>query len=476
MKRVPVTSPLKRAAEAVCVAATVQVVLFSLAYYYQDCRCARSSTAMQDSLERFYCPKTCETDGNIETTTTYNAMGTLVFNPLEEAMRHLFHQACALIRTRGWMHASQFGVLSSQVGNNGAELGPDSPPFQFSVLHLLLLFAVYLVLSCWTYGIAVPSGLFVPSLLTGALGGRAFGETLSRCGFTVDPGLYALVGAAAMLGGMTRMTISLCCILIETTDGIKFGLPITTALLFAKWAGDYFNDGLYDIHISLKEAPILYWTAPHEADLLLAKHIMSKQLWVLPERVKVRDAVDILARCLHNGFPVVSTTSALSDGNRAHALQGLVLRHQVCVLIASRAFYPDLAACEETKRQSIFDEADMHYPRYPSIHAVSLKLIESELDMYLDLRPVMNSAPFIIQHWASAQRCFALFRTMGLRHLCVIDERHFVVGVITRKDLTASWILEQQQLATEAHIRAPLLNDSLPGTPIDSAHEVGMKH
>jgi H+/Cl- antiporter ClcA len=94
MKHVPVTSPFKRALEAVVVAVTVQAVLFLLAYYYKDCRCARSSTAMQDSLERFYCPKTCEVDGNIETTTTYNAMGTLVFNPLEEAMRHLFHQAC----------------------------------------------------------------------------------------------------------------------------------------------------------------------------------------------------------------------------------------------------------------------------------------------------------------------------------------------------------------------------------------------
>jgi CBS domain-containing protein len=365
------------------------------------------------------------------------------------------------------------------VGNNGAELTQDTLEFQFSVLHLLLLFAVYLALSCWTYGIAVPSGLFVPSLLTGALGGRAFGETLSRCGFTVDPGLYALVGAAAMLGGMARMTISLCCILIETTDGIKFGLPITTALLFAKWVGDYFNEGLYDIHIALKDAPILHWTAPHEADLLLAKHIMSKELWVLPERLKVRDAIDVLARCLHNGFPVVAATADAgpSSVSHAYALQGLVLRHQVCVLIASKTFYPDAAACEDAKRRpsAVFDEADLHYPRYPSIHAVSLKLIESELDMYLDLRAVMNCAPFIIQQWASAQRCFALFRTMGLRHLCVIDERHAVVGLITRKDLTASWILEQQQLATEGHIRAPLLSDSLPSTPIESSHQVGMR-
>ena len=39
-------------------------------------------------------------------------------------------------------------------------------------------------------------------------------------------GTYALVGAASMLGGMTRMTVSLVVILLETTNDIQFLLPI----------------------------------------------------------------------------------------------------------------------------------------------------------------------------------------------------------------------------------------------------------
>ena len=52
---------------------------------------------------------------------------------------------------------------------------------------------------------------------------------------------YALVGAAANLGGATRMTLSLTVIVLECTGDITFSVPIIIALMVAKWTGDYFN-------------------------------------------------------------------------------------------------------------------------------------------------------------------------------------------------------------------------------------------
>ena len=47
----------------------------------------------------------------------------------------------------------------------------------------------------------------------------------------VYPGTYAIIGAAAFMGGVMRMTISLTVILIETTQQISYGLPIMVTLM-----------------------------------------------------------------------------------------------------------------------------------------------------------------------------------------------------------------------------------------------------
>ena len=101
---------------------------------------------------------------------------------------------------------------------------------------------------------AVPSGLFVPSLLSGAVLGRLVGNLANK----LYPELafantYALIGAAAVLGGMARMTISLTVILLECTGNEEFVLPLMLTLMTARITGGFFNDDLYHIHIHFKK-------------------------------------------------------------------------------------------------------------------------------------------------------------------------------------------------------------------------------
>ena len=51
----------------------------------------------------------------------------------------------------------------------------------------------------------------------------AKGTLSSSC---ITPGLYAMVGAAAVLGGVTRMTVSLVVIMFELTGGVRYIVPL----------------------------------------------------------------------------------------------------------------------------------------------------------------------------------------------------------------------------------------------------------
>ena len=120
-------------------------------------------------------------------------------------------------------------------------------------------------------GVSVASGLFIPSLLSGSALGRFIGELLRLGGFHVDAGTFALIGeckairplchsmrirprlnragAAAVLGGTTRMTVSLAVILLETTGNYQLGLPLMLTLITARFVGNFLGEGVYDLHV-----------------------------------------------------------------------------------------------------------------------------------------------------------------------------------------------------------------------------------
>lgn len=70
---------------------------------------------------------------------------------------------------------------------------------------------VKLFLTTITFGIKVPSGIIIPALDAGAFFGRLIGQWIT----TISPGIFAMVGAAAFLAGVSRMTISLAVIMFE---------------------------------------------------------------------------------------------------------------------------------------------------------------------------------------------------------------------------------------------------------------------
>lgn len=48
------------------------------------------------------------------------------------------------------------------------------------------------------------------------------------------------------------MTVSLAVILLETTGNYQLGLPLMVALVTARFVGNLFGEGIYDLHVSVR--------------------------------------------------------------------------------------------------------------------------------------------------------------------------------------------------------------------------------
>ena len=85
-----------------------------------------------------------------------------------------------------------------------------------------------------------------------------------------------------------------------------------------------------------------------------------------------------------------------------------------------------------------FTDMESTYPRYPTVAEAEEGLTEEELDSWIDLRPYMNATPYTVHARAPLMRAYRLVRSLGLRHLVVVNDAHDFVGLLTRSELLES--------------------------------------
>lgn len=235
----------------------------------------------------------------------YNQLASLYFTPAETALRQLFH-------------------FREYDGSNYVT---------FETIPLLLFFIPYFFSSALCSGAYAPTGLFVPLIIGGAAFGRLIGHILNDAapGYVADSGTYALIGSAALLGGMARMTISGTVIMLEAAGNMVYLLPLMVTFGAARYTGNAINHDLYGIQIALKNLPFL---PGHLRNLGLLNffpihEIMARPVVCFDQIEKVGNVHRMLESTTHNGFPVL--------GKNGH-LVGLILRKTLCSLLKLKAF------------------------------------------------------------------------------------------------------------------------------------------
>lgn len=288
---------------------------------------------------------------------------------------------------------------------------------EFNISSLFIFFGAVYFLGIITYGIAIPSGLFIPVILAGACYGRLVGrlfESVSQ----LDTGLYALLGAASFLGGTMRMTVSLCVILLELTNDLLLLPLVMLVLLVSKTVADSFNKGVYDQIVKLKGLPYMEAHAEPYMRQLVARDVVTGPLIMFSGIEKVGTILHALRTTDHNGFPVIDEPPFSESAE----LCGIVLRSHLLVLLKGKNFSRERVICGEEilQKYATFDFAKPGSGK--GIKLEDLDIDDEEMDMYIDLHPITNASPYTVVETMSLAKAAILFRQLGLRHMCVVPK------------------------------------------------------
>lgn len=291
-----------------------------------------------------------------------------------------------------------------------------------------------LLLTIITFGIKVPSGVIIPALDAGALFGRLVGYLLPYTSTDVSPGIFALVGAAAFLAGVSRMTISLAVIMFELTGQLDYVVPHMLAILVAKWVADAVSsEGVYDLAQTVLGHPFL---DPDVALSLVRKRGLKTSALIPPRRtmdditVHVGRSNTVPSTLLHDKLTRLKERGLMDAGLvlvRTHppshtpVLQGYISQ-------AELAFGLDTLT---RSAHSSSQDSDYHsirllgHPAHPSA---------DDAELEVDLTPFVDRTPLTICASAPLEYAVEMFSKLGLRYLCVTEEgTGALVGVVIKK-------------------------------------------
>nr|XP_043632463.1 chloride channel protein CLC-a-like [Erigeron canadensis] len=314
---------------------------------------------------------------------------------------------------------------------------------QYHTTSLIIFFTVYCILGIVTFGIAVPTGLFLPILLMGSAYGRMLGIAMEP--YTkIDQGLFAVLGAASLMAGSMRMTVSICVIFLELTNNLLL-LPITMlVLLIAKSIGDCFNPSIYEIILELKGLPFLEaHPKPWMRNITVGDLASVKPPVVSLSGIEtVGHIVEVLRNTTHNGFPVVDNKTVPHVG-QVNEVHGIVLRAHLVLVLKKKWFLKEERRSEEWEIREKISCVDVAERCRKMDEVVVTK---EEMQMYVDLHPLTNTTPYTVIETMSVAKAMVQFREVGIRHMLVLPKYHGpavppLVGILTRQDLRAQNIL-----------------------------------
>lgn len=303
--------------------------------------------------------------------------------------------------------------------------GPDDPSWvcqmeaeKNSVYTWWLVYGVLakLVLTIITFGIKVPSGVIIPALDGGALFGRLIGQSIPD----ISPGIFAMVGAAAFLAGVSRMTISLAAIMFELTGELEYVPPNMIAILIAKWIADAISkEGVYDVAQTVLGHPFM--------DLENSMQAVQKEDVCAEELIPPQQTMDEITVVV----PADGSVPRELLERKHQQLQDRGLMDAGLVLVSEDGILQGYLAQ---------DELDFGLNELGELYEDDLpvRLLGEAQTGDFDMSRFVDRTPLTILSKAPLEYALELFGKLGLRYLVINDDSSGrMVGVVIRKRLVA---------------------------------------
>ncbi|KAK4662084.1 uncharacterized protein QC763_710480 [Podospora pseudopauciseta] len=297
------------------------------------------------------------------------------------------------------------------------ERAEDIPPV---LRDLLTAFLIKGFLTIITFGIKVPAGIYVPSMVVGGLMGRTIGHVVQwwvmatrewpvwgTCSATsatcIQPGVYGLIAAGSTMCGVTRLSVTLAVILFELTGSLDYVLPFSLAILVAKWVADAIEPlSIYDLLTEMNSYPFL--NNKH-------KPVFTSELADIVPRVRKERIIDISTSPV---VPAMSLRTKLELLHRAGELDGglPIVRHGILVGLIPA---PDL----EYALDNLQDEGSS------LCLMASVPTIDDSDDGMpdpTDFTPYIDPAPVALDIRSPMDLVYECFVKLGLRYICILRD------------------------------------------------------
>ncbi|KAK2762578.1 hypothetical protein FQN54_000751 [Arachnomyces sp. PD_36] len=313
-------------------------------------------------------------------------------------------------------------------------LCPDEDSIPEVIRYLLVAFVIKSILTTVTFGIKLPAGIYVPSMVVGGLLGRTvghmvqywvvknpdfflFGSCPSNPGTMscVTPGIYAMIAAGATMCGVTRLSMTLAVILFELTGSLNHVLPFSLAILCAKWTADALEPlSIYDLLIDMNSYPFLDNKMHPVSDTELGDIVPRTRK---KRRIDVSDSPLVPASELRDKLNTVLMAGELDGGLpilRNNVLVGLIPAPDLEFALDKLGDNETSALCLMSVNTSW---ADYHDPEDPEP---------------VDFTPYIDPAPVALDIHSPIDLVYQCFVKLGLRYMCVLQDGKYA-GLVHKK-------------------------------------------